>query len=254
MRLTVLILSILPLVLGLIGLLIGPASRFGLIEPRTGISLLAILGVPVALATLGGLVAIGIATWRMPQMLGLAILGTLPALALTAALLMMKQAVDSNPFIHDITTDVENPPQIIAGADKVRDNPPAYDPDAPVPGAAEGQTLAEVQRAAFPDIQPITLPVAPAEAEKLTRDVMSAMGLAITDERRVNDAMVIEAIDRSLWFGFTDDVVVRLQALSETETRIDIRSQSRIGASDLGVNAKRVRELSQRLKAQHQGS
>ena len=254
MRLYILSLSIIPLVFGLIGLSIGPASRFGLIEQHVGLLLVGILAVPVALATLCGLAAIGVATWRMPRMLGLAILCTLPALALTVALLMVKQALDSNPYINDITTDIEHPPQIIAGADKVRDNSPVYNGNAPVRGNADGQTLAEVQRATFPDIQPITLPVTPAEAEKRTRDVMSAMGLAITDERRVNDAMEIEAIARSLWFGFTDDVVVRIQRLSETETRIDIRSQSRIGASDLGVNGKRVRALSQRLKAQHQGS
>ena len=53
-------------------------------------------------------------------------------------------------------------------------------------------------------------------------------------------ALRIEATDRSLWFGFADDIVVRVTPAGENGSRIDVRSLSRVGIGDLGVNARRV--------------
>ena len=55
------------------------------------------------------------------------------------------------------------------------------------------------------------------------------------------DALRIEATDRTFWFGFEDDVVIRIAAEGETGSRVDVRSLSRVGMGDLGVNARRVR-------------
>jgi len=58
----------------------------------------------------------------------------------------------------------------------------------------------------------------------------------------------IEAIDTSQWFGFHDDIVVRIRPAG-SGSRIDIRSKSRVGRSDLGANAHRIRTFTSKLKA-----
>ena len=59
----------------------------------------------------------------------------------------------------------------------------------------------------------------------------------------------LEAVATSQWFGFNDDIVVRIRP-DGSGSRIDIRSKSRVGNSGLGVNAQRIREFAQRLKAE----
>ena len=52
----------------------------------------------------------------------------------------------------------------------------------------------------------------------------------------------IEATATTLWFGFKDDVVIRIMPTA-AGSRLDIRSKSRVGLSDVGVNAARIREF-----------
>jgi uncharacterized protein (DUF1499 family) len=70
------------------------------------------------------------------------------------------------------------------------------------------------------------------------------MGWEIVDADPVEGR--IEATDRTLWFGFADDVVIRL-ATTDSGTRLDVRSKSRIGGSDVGANARRIRRYLARL-------
>jgi len=53
----------------------------------------------------------------------------------------------------------------------------------------------------------------------------------------------IEATDSTFWFGFIDDVVVRLTPETDGGTRVDVRSVSRVGLGDAGANARRVRNF-----------
>ena len=143
------------------------------------------------------------------------------------------------PVINDISSDISDPPAMVAllALRRGAPNPPAY------PGAA----VAVQQRAAYPDIAPIVLPVPPAEAFKRVDRVAMAMGWDIV--ARAPTEGRLEAIDTSEWFGFRDDIVVRIRA-DGTGSRIDIRSKSRVGESDLGVNARRIRNFMARLKAE----
>ena len=59
----------------------------------------------------------------------------------------------------------------------------------------------------------------------------------------------LEATQTSFWYGFTDDMVVRITE-GPDGTRVDVRSKSRLGRSDLGQNAKRIRTFLARLKTQ----
>ena len=59
----------------------------------------------------------------------------------------------------------------------------------------------------------------------------------------------IEAIDTSLLFGFKDDVVIRVTSQADG-SRVDVRSLSRVGGSDFGVNAKRVNNFMAKLASE----
>ena len=133
------------------------------------------------------------------------------------------------PPIHDIATDTDNPPRFVA----------AVALNAPGRTDYGGAAVAEQQRAAYPDLRPVMLPAAPGDAFRNALAAVEQMGwvLVATDP----DGLRIEATDRSFWFGFEDDVVIRITAAGETGSRVDVRSLSRVGVGDLGANARRVR-------------
>ena len=134
------------------------------------------------------------------------------------------------PPIHDITTDTGEPPPFVAAVALNAPGRTDYDP-----------AVAEQQRAAYPDLGPAMLPAAPPDAFDRALGVVQQMGWELLAADA--GALRIEATDRSFWFGFADDIVVRVAADGEARSRIDVRSLSRVGGGDLGVNARRVREF-----------
>jgi uncharacterized protein (DUF1499 family) len=135
------------------------------------------------------------------------------------------------PRVNDVTTDFTDPPSL-AFSETMRKaeegNPAAY----------EAYRFAGVQQRAYPDIAPARLPVPPAAAFDKALALVKARGWAIVETDR--GAGVIDAYDRSFWFGFTDDVAIRVTTDGEG-SRVDIRSSARQGRGDYGVNARRVR-------------
>lgn len=142
----------------------------------------------------------------------------------------MLQQAKTLPPIHDISTDLSDPPAFVAVLPlrANAENPAAY-------GGAE---IAAAQRAAYPDIQPLTLsaPTALAYARALAAARRSGWHIVAADQPSGR----IEATATTPWFGFKDDVVVRIMP-SAGGSRIDVRSLSRVGSSDAGANAKRIR-------------
>lgn len=148
-----------------------------------------------------------------------------------------KQTLDAHPYIHDITTDVRNPPKFVAAIAlrKEGDHKVEYD----------GPEVAEQQRQAYPDI--ITL-IIPAEKDKVfaaAEAALRGMKLKVVDVNPPEGR--IEATHTSMFFGFTDDVVVRIVA-DGVGSKVDVRSKSRVGRSDLGQNAKRIRAFLRELQ------
>ncbi len=139
------------------------------------------------------------------------------------------------PMIHDISTDTGNPPQFVAILPLRK--------DAPNPAQYGGPEVAAKQHAAYPDIRPLQLPIPPSQAYRIALDAAQRMGwkvvAAIPSEGR------IEAVATTRWFGFKDDVVVRITARGDSESTVDIRSVSRVGKSDIGTNARRIRSFLQ---------
>ena len=147
------------------------------------------------------------------------------------------QAVGA-PRINDITTDTADPPALVV-TQQMRG-------DAVTPAAYAGKAVADLQHAGYPDIAPIVLMVPPAEAFGKVDAVATAMGWDVV--ARAPGSGRIEAIDTTKWFGFRDDIVIRIRA-EGSGSRIDIRSKSRVGRSDLGTNARRIRAFTAKLKA-----
>ena len=102
----------------------------------------------------------------------------------------------------------------------------------------------EAQRMAYPDLVPLHLPVTPNIAFERAKGAVEEMGWDIA--RDDPSAGRIEAVATSFWFGFKDDVVIRVSA-DGAGSRIDVRSKSRVGKGDLGTNAQRIRAYQKRL-------
>ncbi len=157
-------------------------------------------------------------------------------LAVAVPLGLTYSRAQSVPRIHDISTDTERPPAFVAVLPQREGarNPAAYDP-----------AVAKQQKAGYPDIAPLTLPQTPAQAFELALQAVHAAGwtlvAAVPQEGR------IEATDRTRLFGFIDDVVIRIEPQA-SGSRVDVRSLSRVGVSDLGTNAARVRGYLARLR------
>jgi uncharacterized protein (DUF1499 family) len=147
------------------------------------------------------------------------------------------------PLIHDITTDTVNPPVFWSVL-------PARADEHAVPVEYGGPEVARQQLETYPDIQPVLSDLPPSQAFELALATAQAMpgwtGIAFDKHARR-----IEASQRSFWMGFTDDVVIRVAPHGDG-SRIDVRSLSRHGQGDFGVNAERVRAYLAALKARLQ--
>jgi uncharacterized protein (DUF1499 family) len=206
----------------------GPGTRFGLWNFRTGFSALrwgAYAGLAAVVSAVLLLIVRPKSGGVIPLVLGL-------VLGLGAAFVPWRwmQQARRVPPIHDITTDLDRPPKFVAIL--------PLRAEAPNPATYGGSEVADAQRRSYPDIKPLLLNV-PAGAA-YNRALASARSLGW--ELVAADSMAgrIEATATTPWFGFKDDVVVRVRP-EGTGSRIDVRSVSRVGKSDLGVNAKRIR-------------
>jgi uncharacterized protein (DUF1499 family) len=159
------------------------------------------------------------------------------AVAAWAPLMLFLQAMGA-PRINDVSTDTADPPPLVTTLQMRHEavTPPAY----------PGKVVADQQHQAYPDIASIVLSVPPDEAFRKVDAVATAMGWDVV--ARVPADGRIEAVDTSEWFGFHDDIVVRIRPAG-SGSRIDIRSKSRVGRADLGANAHRIRTFTSKLKA-----
>lgn len=205
----------------------------------------------VKLSILGGLLALALGVlaildiWRTgAKGLGTVFLGGLLATLVVAWPAIVLPKVNANPEINDITTDWASPPQfVVLGA---RRAPGANLPEYP------GEAFAEQQRAAFPDLKPLLVNRSVSEAYEVSVDALRRLGMKIVQETPPGDEAPaegdIEAYDRTLIWGFYDDVVIRVVG-NRLTAKIDVRSASRYGRHDLGRNADRVRRVLKEIVA-----
>jgi uncharacterized protein (DUF1499 family) len=227
--------------LGLLGLLMlalaGPAYRIGLpLEMAfTVMRYAAYLG----LAAL--VVGAAITAWHVKKgarlAAAVAALGIVGGLTAVVIPYSWQRRAQRLPLIHDISTDLENPPAFVAVVPLRAESPN---------GLERGADVTQQQRQGYPDLAPLTLAEPAGQVLARARTTAERLGWEIVNVDE--SAGLIEATDTSRWFGFVDDVAVRITPWG-TGTRVDLRSVSRVGLSDVGINADRIRTFLEALQA-----
>lgn len=214
------------------------SARVGVVPDLTGFGIFAIGQALALLALLVSLVGLirtrrGLRTGRDKAVAAL-VLSTIMLLPL---IFFLPTALRVPP-IHDITTDTQNPPEFTAieALRAENDNDLTY----------AGAPLAKLQQEAYPEIAPLSLPLSPVQAFEKAKSVATALGWEIvsTDPQ----AGQIEAVDETALFGFKDDIAIRISTDETGAAKIDVRSASRVGQSDLGANAERIERFLQALQ------
>ncbi|HKC49410.1 MAG TPA: DUF1499 domain-containing protein [Myxococcota bacterium] len=218
-------------------LILGPLlAYFHVVPGLAGFSL-------VLLAVLVGVVfGIGLAAasafatvtnkpWR-PRSVRAAIVPLLVGLPILALASMSKV-----PAIHDISTDLENRIEFTPDVAAASSN---QDPPAEQRAIVEG-----LQKSGYPDIAPVVLALPADQAFVRAKAVAEKMpGWNVTHADAETGR--IEATATSKLFHFVDDIAIRVRP-DGAGSRVDLRSRSRVGQSDLGANAARIRAFSAEL-------
>lgn len=221
-------------------LLAGPGTRMDWWEFGFGFTLMewALYG-GVAAGALGILLLLIPATRRGGA--GVLVAAAVIGLATAAVPYLQVQKARSVPAIHDITTDTADPPEFVAIA-PLRE-------DAPNPVEYSGEETAEEQRDHYPDIQTLQVDAWPAIVFEHALETARAQGWEIVESSEAEGR--IEATATTYWFGFKDDVVIRISG-DNGGSAVDVRSKSRVGRSDVGANAARIEAYLEDLQARLQ--
>lgn len=208
-------------------LLSGPGTRWGWWGFKVGLALFALAFLLGALA----LLVSGFAWWRTRPNPVAAVAAIACAVIVLLPLTQIAGA-RGKPRIHDISTDLADPPHFSAVL-------PLRKGANPAPDRIDVKT-AGLQRAAYPDLVTAELPLNSDAAFAKVLQAAKTMEWEIVSSRPAEG--ILEATDRTAWFGFRDDIVVRVRAAGE-QSRVDVRSTSRVGVGDAGKNADRIRKF-----------
>ena len=149
-----------------------------------------------------------------------AIVGILPAVLFVRLIYVAR----SSPSINDVSTDLLDPPAFVATGAKPY--PPGF---------------ADSVRRGYPDLRPLVLAVGRARTFSLARATAAReRGWVVTAAD--SEAGRLEATATTRWFGFRDDVVIRVNGRGPDSSVVDMRSKSRVGRGDVGTNATRIRK------------
>jgi uncharacterized protein (DUF1499 family) len=235
-------------------------TKFGLWDYTTGLLKMAggigvpLIGITVLIAFVTSFLVVlvkpraGFGALAAMWLVGLGSVGIIVKALATASVL---------PPIHDISTNVAAPlvPSAKLLADRAttpKANPILQPSVASIPFNPKklddwsGRTLAEVQPEAYPEIKPLEV-VGQTPAALYAKALATAkqQGLRIVTEDAAT--LRIEGVAESFWFGFKDDVIIAISPAG-TGSKVDMRSISRVGISDLGANAKRIERYMTALK------
>lgn len=240
-------------------MLAGIGSRVGLWSWQSGLGTMTrdIGIVLIGASLIAGLIALLLAFLIKPRKgLVIALAAIIIPILAFAQLAATRAKVASLPFIHDITTDTQDPPSfgpvVMAERDALEGaNTVAYagktarTAERNAAGEPVEKLVSALQTQAYPEVRTLVLSEPPdvvfGRAEQVARD----LGWAI--QERNPEAGRIDATDTTFWYGFKDDVTIRLRPAQGGGTRVDIRSISRVGGSDIGANAARIKAFLDRM-------
>lgn len=225
-------------VVALIMLLIaGPLYRIDLIHFGTSFTIMrwaAYLGIAAMLLVIIAFFIIRPTSLRSRSALVVSFVAAFIAFYLPYSQLQTARTV---PPIHDISTDTSNPPEFVEVA--------PLRADAPNPAEYAGAETAQQQHEYYPEIQTLRFNQQPQQVFEAALEVVQRSGWELVDAD-ANEGR-IEATATTFWFGFKDDVIIRVVADGD-QSLLDVRSKSRIGRSDVGANAARIRAFTKQLE------
>jgi hypothetical protein len=217
-------------------------SGTGLWHFRIGFAVLRYAFYAVAAGGVLALMAIGVGLSRRTHPGKLNFVSLAVALMFSAYLLQLVATARSVPAIHDATTNLEDPPAFTAlsvRADNLDNVPDEGQPE--LARLDPESRWKAIHRRAYGDLRTLRLPAGVAETTDRAASLARSRGWEIARVDR--SAGIVEATATSRFFRFKDDVVVRIRPDPQRSgsSIVDIRSISRVGGSDVGVNAKRIR-------------
>lgn len=217
--------------------ILGPAlAHFAIVAPMTGFNTFAAGFVAAVLGLALGLLALLLGPGPTRAASGA---GLIPSVLVLLLAFVATGGGENPPRINDVTTDTENPPRFVTA--------PTLPENAGRDLTYPGDAFAEQQRAGYPDIGPLTLAKPPDEAFKqVAAAARSVPTWNITREDA--DARALEGYDTSEVFRFKDDFVIEVRATENGQSVVHMRSRSRDGYGDFGVNAARIRAFLGRLE------
>jgi uncharacterized protein (DUF1499 family) len=207
-------------------------SRNDILGYRDAFGLLGQIAAAAAILSIVGLIVWVLAARSRSGGTGYAAVGTLILAGMFTCMYVYQAAPPPGPLMNDISTDLDDPPQFLA----VIPLRPAGSSSIEYGGAE----AAANQRRAHPEVAPVLSTLAPPAAFDRSVEIAEELGWAIVAQDRTTG--IIEAIDTTTFFRFKDDVVIRVRPQG-TGSRIDLRSHSRVGRSDLGKNAARIMQF-----------
>lgn len=207
-------------------------ARFDIIGKLSGFIPFAMALNPARALTIIGVLGLIFAFWRSTGEVAKLFVGTVLSGALLATIYFMLVVPGGEvPPIHDVTTDLSDPPQFVA-----------LEVDSPV---STGPFSLEEWRAfhedAYGDIEPVIIDRPPQEVLANAQALAENRGWDIAAYDA--EAGRMEATAYAGYVRFEDDVVVEVTPVADGSTRVDMRSVSRVGVSDLGYNAARIEEF-----------
>jgi uncharacterized protein (DUF1499 family) len=238
-------------------------SKYGLIDWRFGFGTMTMKMGPLilygasAIAAAGLVLSLAVRPFNR-QALALSFVAVVIPVAMLVQVAQMRAQARAIPPIHDVTTDPADPPAFspraaaerakVEGVNDLAFNAGTVAAANPLFG---GLPETEAHRRAYGDLAPLISDIAPADIFEIVVDAAQAQPGWTVVELAPREGRV-EAEVRSFWFGFVDDVVIRVRPISDgTGSAVDVRSVSRVGRSDLGANARRIRaylaDLNRRL-------
>jgi uncharacterized protein (DUF1499 family) len=219
---------------------VGPIKQ---ISTPTAMKLLGV-AITAAVVAVGLGMAAFVSIWREGQTgAGNASIGVLVGAAMLAMPLISLPNLLILPRLYEVSTDTVKPPGFQALNVRRRvigANPVGFQ-----------RKWAALQAAAYPDIKPLTIRRPPAEAYAVVQKAVERLSWHVVGTSKPPTSAQsgkIEATARSLIFGLTDDLVIRIAARGRFDTRVDVRSSSRYGEHDLGRNAEHIRDFYAEVK------
>ena len=205
--------------------IVGPLLAYlELVRPLVGFVLFALGGLVSVVLAVGAII-------RLARGRGLN-LGSATSLVVAAVFVGLMLSGSDHPRINDFTTDTNDPPAFVFAATL----PPNQGRDLSYPASN-----AAIQQQCCADLRGVQLSVPPAEAAlRVQRLAETQPSWRVTHANA--DAGTVEAVATSRLFHFEDDVVVRIRPAAGGSV-VDMRSKSRDGQGDMGVNAARIRQF-----------